>query len=120
MSTCTARFDAQIVAQGLADELRRELDRKLDPKVIEARVIDDLASLLDCPQHVVRALLDGKEVCARVICTLKARVAAGGGLKAARDQRAREWQAIQQRQDEAMRQLKKTRASWPRWTREEL
>lgn len=123
MSRCPDPFDAQAATQSLREELRQELKRQgHQASAIDGLAIDRLAQLLDCPPEAVRQLLGGAEgkaaPCARVICTLKARVAGGGGLKGARDQRAQEWQAIQRRQEEAMRELEQTRATWPRWTRE--
>lgn len=119
MSRCPETFSPQHAATSLMDELRHDLKRQgFDQRAVEGLALDHLAQLLDCPHDAVRSLMDGKGACARVVCTLKARVAAGGGLKGARDQRAREWQAIQRRQDEAMRELEKTRGAWPRWTSE--
>lgn len=117
MSRCPDPFDAQHAATSLMDELRHELKRQgYDQRAGEGLALDHLAQLLDCPHDAARSLMDGKGACARVICTLKARVAGGGGLKGARDQRAHEWQAIQRRQDQAMRELERTRHVWPRWS----
>lgn len=122
MSRCARPDDPAQAARSLLDELHLELKRQgFEPRVIEGLARDQLAQLLDCPPSAVSALIEGKEgkdaPCARVICTLKARVA-GGGLQGARDQREREWQAIQRRQEEAMRELEQTRAAWPRWSAE--
>lgn len=121
MSRCPNPFDAQHAATSLMDELRHELKRQgFDQRAVEGLALDHLAQLLDCPQSAVTALIEGKTgkeaPCARVVCTLKARLAGGGGLQGARDQRAREWQAIQRRQEQAMRELERTRHVWPRWS----
>lgn len=119
MSRCPDPFSAQHAATNLMDELRQELKRQgFDQRAVEGLALDHLAQLLDCPHDAARSLMDGKGACARVVCTLKARVAGGGGLQGARDQRASEWQAIQHRQDQAMRELEATRGVWPRWTSE--
>lgn len=123
MSRCASPDDPTTAARSLLDELQADLKRQgFEPRVIEGLARDQLAQLLDCPPSAVSALIEGKEgkdaPCARVICTLKARVSGGGGLKGARDQREREWQAIQRRQEEAMRKLEQTRDQWPRWSAE--
>lgn len=123
MSRCASHDDPTQAARSLLDELHLELKRQgFEPRVIEGLARDQLAQLLDCPHSAVSALIEGKEgkdaPCARVVSTLKARVSGGGGLQGARDQREREWQAIQRRQEEAMRELEQTRGVWPRWTSE--
>lgn len=106
MTSCKAP-DHRAAATSLYDALRDELRaRRHEVKVVDGLALDALADLLECPPATVRALLDGGKVCARVLCTLKDRVAGGGGLQGARDQRAREWQKIQARQDAAIKRVK--------------
>lgn len=107
MTTCKAP-DVKATATSLYDALRDELRAKRhEVKVVDGLALDALADLLECPPATVRALLDGGKVCARVLATLKDRLAGGGGgLQGARDQRAREWQKIQARQDAAILRVK--------------
>jgi hypothetical protein len=106
MTTCKAP-DHRDLATTLYDALRDELRaRRHEVKVVDGMALDALADILECPPATVRALLDGGKVCARVLATLKDRVAGGGGLQGARDQRAREWQRIQARQDAAIQRVK--------------
>ena len=81
-----------------------------------------MGDLLECTKGVVSDLLEGREVCATVMCTLKNRTAGGGGLQGARDQRAREWQRIQARQDAAIQRVKQDVAAGKveTWRREEV
>lgn len=122
MTTCKAP-DHRAAAATLYDALRDELRaRRHEVKVVDGMALDALADLLECPPATVRALLNGGEVCATVMCTLKNRTAGGGGLQGARDQRACEWQRIQERQDAAIQRVKQDVAAGKveTWRREEV
>jgi hypothetical protein len=106
MTSCKAP-DHRDLASTLYDALRDELRaQRFDAKQVDGVALLMLGDLLECTKGVVSDLLEGREVCARVLCTLKDRTAGGGGLQGARDQRAREWDKIQARQDAAIQRVK--------------
>jgi hypothetical protein len=106
MTSCKAP-DHRDAATTLYDALRDELRaQRFDAKQVDGTALLMMGDLLECTKGVVSDLLEGREVCARVLCTLKDRTAGGGGLQGARDQRAREWQRIQERQDAAIEGVK--------------
>jgi hypothetical protein len=106
MTTCKAP-DHRDLATTLYDALRDELRaQRFDARQVDGTALMMLGDLLECPKGVVSELLEGREVCATVMCTLKNRTAGGGGLQGARDQRAREWDKIQARQDAAIKRIK--------------
>jgi len=107
MSACTSPFDPMAAALSLTRELRAELGaRGFETKVIDGMSVDALADLLECPPHVVRSLVDGKGACARVVCTLKDRLAGGGGLDGARRHKREEMERIAARQAAQIEQVK--------------
>jgi hypothetical protein len=106
MTSCKAP-DHRDAATTLYDALREELRaQRFDAKQVDGTALLMMGDLLECTKGVVSDLLEGREVCARVLCTLKDRTAGGGGLQGARDQRAREWDKIQARQDAAIKRVK--------------
>jgi hypothetical protein len=106
MTSCKAP-DHRDAAATLYDALRDELRaQRFDARQVDGTALMMLGDLLECPKGVVSDLLEGREVCATVMCTLKNRTAGGGGLQGARDQRAREWDKIQARQDAAIKRIK--------------
>jgi hypothetical protein len=107
MSACTSPFDPMGAALSLTRELRAELGaRGFEQRVIDGMSIDLLAELLECPPSVARGLADGKGACARVVCTLKERVAGGGGLDGARRHKREEMERIAARQAAYIEQVK--------------
>jgi predicted transcriptional regulator len=110
MSACKA-FDPMAAALSLARELRAELGaRGFEQRVIDGMSVDLLAELLECPTAAVSALLAGKagkeSAPPRVVCTLKERVAGGGGLDGARRHKREEMARIAARQAAFIEQVK--------------
>lgn len=123
MSTCAHPFDPTTAALSLMRELRTELGaRGIDKAKHDAMSLDLLAELLECPESALTTLLAGKTgkdaAPARVVCTLKDRLAGGGGLDGARRHKREEMERIAARQAVFIEQVKArvARGEVERWT----